>query len=456
MEKQAISTKQRAWLLEALQAWRGRGIVSEEQAGRILGLYETPAAIAERQRSRGIFTLMGVAALLVGLAVLLLIGYNWAVMSRGLKLTVIFGAVAAAHGGGFYLRYARQVDQLSEVAFFLGCLFYGAGIWLVAQIFHLSAHYPDGVWWWALGVLPFALCLDTLLLHALFVALMALWAGMEVMQFGHLGAWFLGRWDLVPNGAYSLPLLAAPGVWWAYRQGAPAAVRLYVPLLAWWVILQPFAWRMEGNPAYFIGGVGGLMLLVAESHREGSPFAIPYRVYGILLAGGVLMLLSSYSSSFRLDGWGGRTGSLFEAASTVLLGIAILLLAVAPRHGRTPLRRLWLPAGLVVFMAALPWSGALFRAMGKPHAGAVVVTVLANMAVLACALWLIRLGLREDRGLPFGAGVLYFLTWAVLRYGDLFGDFGGMLGAALMFFLCGATLFGVAMYWRRRKEVRHV
>jgi len=137
MEKQAISTKQRAWLLEALQAWRGRGIVSEEQAGRILDLYETPAAIAERQRSRGIFTLMGVAALLVGLAVLLLIGYNWAAMPRGLKLTAIFGAVAAAHGGGVYLRYARQVDQLSEVAFFLGCLFYGAGIWLVAQIFHL-------------------------------------------------------------------------------------------------------------------------------------------------------------------------------------------------------------------------------------------------------------------------------------------------------------------------------
>ena len=36
MEEQAISTKQRASLLEALQAWCGRGSVSEEQAGRIL------------------------------------------------------------------------------------------------------------------------------------------------------------------------------------------------------------------------------------------------------------------------------------------------------------------------------------------------------------------------------------------------------------------------------------
>ena len=68
---------------------------------------------------------------------------------------------------------------------FLGCLLYGAGIWLVAQVFHLDAHYPDGVWWWAVGVLPFALCLDTLLLHCLLVALLGLWAGMEVIGFSN-------------------------------------------------------------------------------------------------------------------------------------------------------------------------------------------------------------------------------------------------------------------------------
>ncbi len=116
--------------------------------------------------------------------------------------------------------------------------------------------------------------------------------------------------------------------------------------------------------------------------------------------------------------------------------------------------RLWLPLGVVVFMAALPWSAALFRGIGKPAAGAVIVTVVDNLAVVACSLWLIRLGLREERGRPFAAGVGYFLLWAVLRYVDLFGDFGGMLGAALMFFLCGAALFSVAMYWRRRREVR--
>jgi hypothetical protein len=80
-------------------------------------------------------------------------------------------------------------------------------------------------------------------------------------------------------------------------------------------------------------------------------------------------------------------------------------------------------------------------------------TVAANIAMVAIALWLIRFGLNVGRGRPFGAGVIYLLLWAVLRYIDLFGQFGGMLGASLMFFLCSGALMGVALYWRNRKAV---
>jgi hypothetical protein len=73
--------------------------------------------------------------------------------------------------------------------------------------------------------------------------------------------------------------------------------------------------------------------------------------------------------------------------------------------------------------------------------------------MVVLALWLIRFGLAEDRGRAFGAGVAYLLLWAVLRYVDLFGEFGGMIGASMMFFLCGAVLLGVALYWRQRKAV---
>src|SRR3954452_3275788 len=227
MSKRAITAKQRTWLLDELNVWRRDSIVSEEQSHRIADLYEGAGELAERGRSRAVFTLMAAAAILVGLAALLLVGYNWNQLDRLTKVAMVLGTIAITHAIGFSLRYGRNARAGSGTVFFLGCLFYGAGIWLVAQVFHINAHYPDGIWWWAVGVLPFALCLETRLMHALLVALLGLWAGMEVLNFGHLGGWIFGRWDWLPNGAYSLPLLALPGIVWAYRKQSLPTLSLY-------------------------------------------------------------------------------------------------------------------------------------------------------------------------------------------------------------------------------------
>jgi hypothetical protein len=86
--------------------------------------------------------------------------------------------------------------------------------------------------------------------YALLVGLLALWAGMDVLNFGHLGGWLFGRWDFLPNGAYSLSLLALPGILWAYRKQSVPTVSLYVPLLAWWTVLQFFAWRLDSSATH--------------------------------------------------------------------------------------------------------------------------------------------------------------------------------------------------------------
>ena len=448
MSKRGITAKQRAWLLDELSVWRRDAVVSEQQAQRIADLYEGAGEMAERGRSRAVFVLMAAAATLVGLAVLLLIGYNWDELSRYIKLAIVLGVIAVTHTTGFTLRYRRNAGALSENVFFLGCLFYGAGIWLVAQVFHINSHYPDGVWWWAIGVLPFALCLQTRLLHALLVGLLALWAGMEVLNFGHLGGWLFGRWDFLPNGAYSLPLLALPGIVWAYRKQSVQTLSLYVPLLAWWTVLQVFAWQLGSNPFYFVGSVGALLLVVAESHAAGSRFPIPYRYYGALLVGGVLVPLSFYDLNEHLVGeWASRVG---PPALLAVLGLAVVL----AMHRTIP-RRQAIPLGLALLMAVLPLLTAGCRNSSCADAAALLPTILVNVAMVGGAFWLMQVGLQEDRGRPFGAGVFYFLLWAVLRYVDLFGDFGGMLGAAMMFFMCGGALFAVARYWQGRKEVRY-
>jgi hypothetical protein len=469
----------RAWLLAEMEVWRADGLVSQEQAGRILELYETPADTAQRKRSLAIFTLMSVAALLVGLATLLLIGYNWEAMPAAAKLAVIFGVILGTYALGFWLRYRSGAKVLSEVVFFLGAIFYGCGIWLIAQVFHIQSHYPDGLWYWALGVMPLALCLDTLLLHALLVGLLATWVGTEILAFDSMFRPFWhGWWFNVPGACYTLPLLALPGLLWAYRKGSAATVGLYVPLVAWWVILQPVAWRVEVNPVYFVGTAGALLLAFAECHPTGSPMAIPYRLYGVLLTAGVLVPLSFGTFTVDVLRENPAAPSLVAALVIGLVGMGAILLAdrfraggrsrnpaiAAPPHEPGILGRQWLPVGMILLMGGLCLWNWAFNAYGTGYrdttldrwtAPVLLPTLVANVAMLAFAVWLMRVGLREDRSRPFAGGVGLFLLWAALRYADLFAAVGGMLGASVMFFLCGAALFGVARFWLHRKEVAH-
>ena len=396
-------------------------------------MYESKASLDAREQTKGLLTLLAVAALLMGLGVFLLIGYNWERMPAVLKVTAIFGALIGTHAAAFGLRYRLGWRRLSEVAFFLGCLFYGAAIALLAQIFNIESSNYDGVWWWAIGVLPFALLLDTILLHLLFAGLLALWLGFEVFSLQRL------IWG-VPSAGYSLPLLVAPGLWWAYRKSSATTVGIYVPLLAWWVVLQPIAWKMHANPSYFIGAIGSLMLLVAALHRPRSEMAIPYRFYGVALVGATLVLLSFHGFNEEVVRSGGTVWQGGIEQMTLILVMAAAALIVSyflqrkslhlANQSHSPLvesfakvfARHWLPIGLLGLFAVL-------AAVGTSAMDPWIPTIAANVAMIAVALWLIRFGLVEDRSRAFGAGVVYLLLWAVIRYIDLFGAFGGMLGA---------------------------
>lgn len=460
MSKREIDEQQREWLLRETVVWQAEGLVSPTQSAQILDQYESAEVSSSRQHSWALTVLMSVAGLLVALAVLLLISYNWQELPQTVKLLLIFGSLSTAHGLGYWLRIHRQARVLSEASFFFGSLLYGAGIWLIAQIFHLNSHYPDGMWWWAVGVLPLAMLMETALLHVLCVGLLATWCGMEILGFSHLGAWLFGRWSMLPNGAYSLLVFVSLGLAWAYRKRSTVAVGLYVPLLAWWAVLQPFAWDWHLNAIYFIGGVGGLLLMAGEIHRPGSRYALVYRTWGFLLSAGILAALSFHDLNREIANHPDVLQAFLQALALIIPAAVILAIGawIACREEAGPrsltdawpviLKRQWLPGSLVALMALLAvWSNVI----GAPF----LATILVNIVMVAFAAWLMHLGLRDDRGRPFAVGVMYFLLWTIMRYIDLFGGFGGMLGAALMFFLCGAVLFGVALYWRRRQGSSH-
>ncbi len=468
MERRPISENVWQWLTAELELWRSGGVLSTDQASRILDLYETPTEAAVRRRSVAMFTLSGIAALLIGLAALLAVSYNWQAMSASLKLGVLFGSLLALYAGAFTLRHHRR--RLSaEIVFFLSCILYGTSIWLIAQIFHIQSHYPDGIWTWALGVLPFALCLDTVLLHALYAGLLAIWVGAEILGFTGVNRLFFFHWH-VPGAAWTLPLMVLPGIVWAYKKKSVIAIGLYAPLLAWWAVLQPVAWQWNVNPISFVGLAGALMLLIAEMHLEGSRMAIPYRACGVLIVGGVLVPLSFADVIFEILHDGTVTENYVAALVVGLIGAAFALAVVVLQQRSESksyaeiFRRQWLPLTLIALMAGLcVWSG-LFNQydpnhiwhgrslMGKWSPQVLLPVAAFNAMMVVFALWLMRVGLREDRTIPFTVGVLYFLLWTVVRYVDLFAGVGGMLGAAILFLLCGLGLLAIVRFWSHRKD----
>jgi uncharacterized membrane protein len=493
MGDRSISSGQRRWLVEELRSWQAAGMISTEQSDQILSQYESETESRQRGLSRASWVLQAISAILVFLAILLLIGYNWSAMSDVAKLLTIFAVVISTYAAAFYLRFHRKAMGASEIAFFFGGLTYGAAIFLIAQIFHVNAHFPDAFWWWGVGIWPLAIVMHQNLLHLLLALLMAIWSGSEILGYRQIVQAGQGQWLDLPNVAILLPILVLPSLLIAYRRNTYLPVFFYAIVLGWWLILQPYAWGVAHETIWIIGTVGAMMWMVAEAHFLGDRRAIPYRTVGIMLVGGVLMYLSSYEATEWLFTYvtEERLGPGIVAVIAVL--VAATFFSVESLRARAAeakslqgsslegrylqdgamreaglsialgdwKERQWLPLSLAGAMALMAIWTSIFARESFSFANqpkmlvAIVPTILANVAILVVAVWLIRLGVREGRTRPFSAGVFGLLIWSWVRYVDLFGELGGMLGASLMFLVSAVVLFAVARYWRGRKEVAY-
>lgn len=142
---------QHGWSIAAIQAGE-RKLKAEAHAA------ETPA--------RAIHIILTVATLLVGAGIFSFIAANWQDMPRPVKVGVILVTMVLAYAvSEIMLRNGYR--KTSGAFLLLGALIYGAGIFLVAQTFHIRAHWPDGFLLWMLGVLAMAAVRGAYGLHML-------------------------------------------------------------------------------------------------------------------------------------------------------------------------------------------------------------------------------------------------------------------------------------------------
>ena len=425
--------KQIRWLLSEVERWTAEGIVTPEQAARLRARYPTEAPGV----SWGLIVFCGIGAAVIGLGVILLFAYNWDEIPKFGKLALILGLVVAAHAAGLVLRHrGGWAARVGEALSLLGSMSFGAGIWLVAQIYNIDEHFPNGFLFWGLGALALAWVLESVPQALLATVALTIWGGAECFAFRAPVHW-------------ALPIVAAGVGVLALRQRSP--VLTATALAALYVLVPTHAGFWAGSGAVFTEVLALSVLLVAAAKLAppANPLAAVTRFFGM-----TGFLLCAYALSFHdtvrhllrwspdIDrDWGLvlAYGWLLAALATAAWGVV----AWRAWQGARDLVRLeeWLIPIALIYCQGLTVSGYYHEE--------VLVAAVFNLACLGVAvMWMVR-GCREARLAPTVLGSLLLALVVFARYFDLFDS---MAARGLAFIVVGAGLFAEGFFYRRARR----
>jgi uncharacterized membrane protein len=429
----ARMNKQQRWLTTEVEKWTAAKIISGEQATAIRALYREPAGGV----SWGLIVFFGIGAVVVGLGVILLFAYNWDAIPKIGKLALIFSAITAAHVGGVVQgRREGWRVKLGEALSLLGTMGFGAGIWLVAQIYSINEHFPTGFLIWGLGALAMAWALSSVAHGMLAAVLIAIWGLAEAWGF-----------NAPMDGAALLLLVGVGPLVWRWR----SALLLATVLVALYFLLLGNAAHWGGASAAFAAAFSVSALAVAAGKQTPSR-AETDRLRTVATFFGLTgFVVCAYIASFHATTEHLLRWSAYDAANAVYAvfyrgGIfALALIAwvlVAWRAWRGDVARVALEEWLCPI--ALVYSQLV--GLGVVGLGGWFVAVVFNLVCVGVAsAWMVR-GCRESRMRPvvLGSVLLSFVVFA--RYFDLFES---LAVRGLVFVGFGAVLFAEGFFYRR-------
>ncbi|AFM40219.1 putative membrane protein [Desulfosporosinus acidiphilus SJ4] len=147
--KRAINKSKFSFIGEELDYYRMNGLISDQQTKDILEIYEIKEGL------NFIRTLVTMGAILVGLGILSFIASNWDGLNNMAKLSIIFIAFGGSNFAGYVLE--DHYPKTGRSLIYLGTLVYGAGIFLIGQLYNFGGNFSTAFLLWALGVVPMAL-----------------------------------------------------------------------------------------------------------------------------------------------------------------------------------------------------------------------------------------------------------------------------------------------------------
>ncbi|WP_394147141.1 DUF2157 domain-containing protein [Shewanella atlantica] len=422
--KKELSHEARSWVRDEL--------VSEEQANSILARYGTSLTDDTETNSFGYYLLMSLGALFIGLALILIVSHNWDEIPRAVRTSSLLLLTLVTNAIGIK-RFLSERTRAGIIWLFFGGISYGASIMLIAQIYHLGEHFPDGIFWWAMGILPLVIFTQSRLLAALSLGLASIWLGVESGE------------DFFPA---LYPLFVSVTLWLILFQARSRLlfIACVVGTMVWmnlglaWMMgnghhFDPVAEQLPLSLAIglFINGVA--WRLMRSDNSDWREYGLVTHIW-LLRAAIVTLLGLSFEGVWQGYTPGSDWLSVVSVISILVAGVlAIVLCRESGRYASWPVMMV---TGYLTFSFMLvTWFGHL----------EIIAAIATNLMLLLMGILLIRRGIDQSETHYFYTGIVVLLLTAFLRYFDLIGDY---IGGALLFLVAAGILMVAAKYWKRR------
>ena len=417
--------RQVRWLLGEIAAWEKEGVITSDQARQL----KTRYAVRQSGWDRLVFPAIG--AIVIGLGVILFFAYNWAVMPKIAKLSIVFAGLLVTHGLGLYWQSRENFPQwVREGWHLLGTMLFGAGIWLIAQIYHIDEHYPNGYLLWGAGALAMAWALPSAAQGLLAVAILAVWSWSELIVFRHpmMAGWLLVLLALIPLA------------WWLRSR-----VLLFFSLL--FFSLNYFSYVADfwdgGKNAIFIAFYLAMLYLALARLVQSSQFPESAPVFWWLGFPVYLLLLYSLSFSFghriiRHDG-GVQSWQQIYYLLPLLLAALAWLWALVRESRKKPDWMAWVGVGLVLT------TFILVIAADRGYLSGWILLIF-NLIFLGHCILMIIQGIQIHSLRRVSAGCVLMAALLMHRFVDLFDS---LLVRSMMFLLLGLIFLGIGILYAK-------
>jgi len=144
--KRKISKSDYYVLQRELSHLKDQGYIEKESLPEMLSLYEPKGKIPF------FHALLVVGSLFMGGGVLSFIAGNWSALPNTAKFLILLLSLIGFYSGAWMAK--EKYPKTSKSLFYVGASIYGAGIFLISQMFHLSMDHQSAFLLWAIGIIP--------------------------------------------------------------------------------------------------------------------------------------------------------------------------------------------------------------------------------------------------------------------------------------------------------------